>query len=484
MSQYLSQTLSQQLRMEQRLTPRLIQSMQVLQKPVADLEAYVEDMLESNAALDLAEPQAPEEDGADPPQPHDEANGSEPSRFARLDRFSRQHNLDWLDGGPRKPRRSWDGEPDAKLGAMANAPDHSESLQEYLLNQWALLDLDDEARRAGQAIINKLDPDGYLRVPLEQMARDARPPLSTAALEQALPLVQRLEPAGIAARDIKECLLLQLKALPGDNRIERELVESHLEDITQNRLPQIARETKYSVGEINEAIKAMRSTLYLHPGYLIGDRSAPPIRPDVIVDYSDVGGGLEVRLARGNSPHLKIREDVAALAKSKEDGETREFAKRHLEEAAALIDAIEFRKGRLLEVTRSIVEKQRDFFDEGPSALRVLRMGEMADELHCDASTISRTVADKYLQTPRGIYPLRYFFTGGTEKDLGESVGWDRIKNRVRELIESEDPKNPLQDDMIASRLAAEGIDISRRTIAKYRQQNGLPSARHRRRFD
>jgi RNA polymerase sigma-54 factor len=227
----------------------------------------------------------------------------------------------------------------------------------------------------------------------------------------------------------------------------------------------------------------MRSTLHLHPGHLIGDRGAPPVRPDVIVDYADQGGGLEIRLARGNSPRLRIREDVAALAKGKEPNEIREFAKKHLEEASALIDAIEFRRSRLLEVTRAIVEKQRDFFDEGPSGLKVLKMSALAEEMSCDPSTISRTVADKYVQTPRGIYPLRYFFTGGTENEAGETVGWDHIKTRVRELIESEDPDHPLHDDLIAARLAAEGIDISRRTVAKYRQQMDIPAARQRQRF-
>jgi RNA polymerase sigma-54 factor len=228
----------------------------------------------------------------------------------------------------------------------------------------------------------------------------------------------------------------------------------------------------------------MRSSLCLHPGYLVGNRTLPPIRPDVIVQYSETGGGLTVRLTRGNTPHLRVRDDVASLAKSKENGkETREFARKHIEEAAALIDAVNFRRQRLLEVTRAIAEKQRDFFDVGPSGLKVLRMSDLATELGCDPSTVSRTVADKYLQTPRGIFPLRYFFTGGTETEDGETVGWDRVKSRVHELVDVEDRKSPLKDDQIAALLMKEGIDISRRTVAKYRQQLNIPAARQRRQF-
>jgi len=148
-----------------------------------------------------------------------------------------------------------------------------------------------------------------------------------------------------------------------------------------------------------------------------------------------------------------------------------------------LIDAVTFRRSRLLEVSQAIVEKQREFFDVGPEGLTIFRMSDLAVELGCDPSTVSRTVADKYMQTPRGILPLRYFFTGGTETEDGESMGWDRVKVRVRELVEAEDRKHPLNDDRIAALLKEEGIEISRRTVAKYRQQLSIPNARQRREY-
>jgi RNA polymerase sigma-54 factor len=303
-------------------------------------------------------------------------------------------------------------------------------------------------------------------------------------LETALNELHGLEPRGIGARDIVECLLLQLEAMPGDNQVERTLIRDHLADITHNRLPAVAKATGYSLGEINEAIAVIGSTLHLHPGYLVGDRSVPRIRPDVIVEYAGTGGDLTVRLARGNMPQLRLNDTVAALAKSKENGKsTRDFARQQVEAASVIIDAVNFRQSRLLEVAGSIVEKQREFFNVGPEGLKICRMSDLALELECDPSTISRTVAEKYMQTPRGMYPLRYFFTGGTESQDGESMGWDRVKTRVRELVDAEDRIKPLNDEQIVALLDKEGINISRRTVAKYRQQLDIPTARQRKQF-
>lgn len=475
------------MRLEQKLTPQLIQSMAILQKSVTDLEAHVADALESNAALEVAEPEADDAKNESPESGASaEAQGERDSpAFARLDRYGGDYHLDFNDRPPSRAQRlsSSDGR-DAKMGAMANTAGREAGLHEHLLAQWALIDFTEDVRRAGEALITALDPDGYLRVRLEEVAAGQRRPVTVETLEQALIEIHKLEPAGIGARDLVECLLLQLDALSGDNRLERTLIEHHLDDITHNRLPAVAKATGYSIGEINEAMKAMRSTLCLHPGYLVGDRSVPVIRPDVLVDYADTGGGLNIRLARGNMPKLRIRDEVVAMAKTKSDGkDSRDFARKHVEEASALIDALKFRRERLIEVARAVAERQRDFFDVGPEGLKILRMSDLALELGCDPSTISRTVADKYMQTPRGIYPLRYFFTGGPETEDGESVGWDRIKTRVRELIDAEDKKAPLNDDRIAALLKREGIEISRRTVAKYRQQMDIPAARQRRAY-
>lgn len=474
--------MNQQMRLEQKLTPRLIQSMAILQKPVADLEAHVAEALETNAALEVV--------GDDVPQTEDNEASDRESKipksaeeygFARAERYRREFDSD--ESGFR-PRAASSDEIDPKLAAMANTEGRPESLQEHLLGQWSLLDMDDATRHAGETIINRLDPDGYLRADLNEVAATARPPVEPRIAEDALTLIHDLDPPGIGARTTVECLLLQLDRLPGDNNVERTLITQHLDDIAHNRLPQIAKVTGYGVGEIIEAIRVMRSKLVLHPGYLISKEGAPPVRPDVIIEFALTGSDLIVRLARGNAPELRIRGDVAALAKSSDKPlEVREFARKHVEEASALIDAVQFRRRRVLQVAEAIVQHQREFFDSGPSGLKTLKMSDLAPELKCDPSTISRAVADKYMQTPWGIYPMRYFFTGGTETEEGESIGWDRIKSRVKEVVEGEDKDRPLSDDQIATMLAKEGLDISRRTVAKYRQQLDIPAAKQRKSF-
>lgn len=478
------------MRLEQRLTPQLIQSMAILQKPVADLEAFVNEALESNPALERAENVADESTAVveRPAGTTERPAGADAEGFARLDRY--HHSYDFDDDGAMRARRvTGSGERDAKMEAMANTAGREGGLHEYLTDQWMMLELAPETRRAGEVIINQITPEGYFTGRLEDLAADARPPVPFAALERAYEQVRRLDPAGIGARDTVDCLLMQIDRLPGDNRIERTLVEHHLQDIAQNRLPFVAKATGFSLGEISDAIRVLRSTLTLHPGHLVGDRSVPTVRPDVIVDYADTGGGLTVALARGNAPKLKVSDHMLALTQGKADGKAggktlRDYARKHVEEASTIIDALQFRQSRLLEVSKAIVERQREFFEIGPQGLRVLRMADLAAELNCDPSTISRAVAEKYMQTPRGVYPLRYFFTGGLETADGQSAGWDRVKNRVKEIVEQEDKKTPLSDDAIAEMLEKEGFEIKRRTVAKYRQQHGIGSTRQRRVFE
>jgi RNA polymerase sigma-54 factor len=303
-------------------------------------------------------------------------------------------------------------------------------------------------------------------------------------MEEALSWVQSLEPAGIAARDEKECLVNQIYALDGDHELERILVEQHLEDIQKNRYPAIAKATSRNIEEIKHAIKNI-SRLTLHPGYLVVERNVPVITPDVLVEYSEDEGDYTVRLTRGNSPRLRISDTYRKmLSDQKNDKDAREFIRKNLEAAGALIDAIEYRRNRLLEVSREVIQRQRDFLEMGPAGMKVLRMSELAEKFGCDPSTISRTVADKYMQTPRGIFPLRIFFTGGTETtDTGEATSWDSVKARVQQIIVEENKSDPMSDEAIADQLQKEGLDVSRRTIAKYRQQLNIPAARQRKEF-
>jgi RNA polymerase sigma-54 factor len=302
-------------------------------------------------------------------------------------------------------------------------------------------------------------------------------------MEAALAGVQQLEPPGLAARSLQECLVLQLAALPGDNDLERRIIEEHFENLQKNRLPAIARGLGVDLDDVNGAIEVI-SQLAMHPGEGVLERAAPPIVPDVLVDQDDDSDRYVARLARESFRELRISPEFReALERARGDKKTREFIKEKIEAANAIIDAVRFRKQRLLEVAQAVVDAQRDFLDRGEQHMKVLRMSELAERFDCDPSTISRTVDQKWIQTPRGIYPLRKFFTGGTESGNGDVLGWDSIKAKVQEIIASEDKSSPLNDDLIVTKLKTEGIEIKRRTVAKYRSQLDIPSARQRRQY-
>lgn len=490
MSQILSQVPRQVMSQQMRLTPQLIQAMDILQLNALALESRIDQELDGNPALEYA----PDADDAGDVAGDDPAalNGEHAAavdsdgalgEFERLDRLVEEY--DWLDdeyrGGVSAARLDELGE--SKLDAMAAVAARPASLQEHLLEQWAFADVDDRTRDAGRRIIEALDQHGRLTTPLPDVLAEMVPAPGTAESLAALRAVQQLEPRGVGARSLQECLLLQLDMLPGDNTLERRILMEHFDDLQRNRIPQIAKALRVEVDEIKDAI-AVIGTLSMHPAAEVVSSSAPTIVPDLIVEHDEVRDAYEVRLARANSRELRISPEFRELLeRSRGDPRAREFVKQKIDAAAAIIDAVQFRRDRLLQVGKAVVEAQREFLDRGPTHLRVLRMSELAERFGCDPSTISRTVDEKTMLTPRGAFPLRSFFTGGAETDDGEALGWASIRAKVQEIIDGEDKGAPLNDDEIVERLQREGVEIKRRTIAKYRAQLNIPSARQRRRF-
>lgn len=513
--QHLSMMPSQQMRLEQRLTPQLIQSMEILQLPLLALEARVREELEQNPVLEEAEQAAPEEPKpAQEDLPASAESLHEAKSFERLEQMSRDLEFDPGDlafgrGGPAPS-----GERDAKMDAMANTASRGQSLKEQLLAEWALVEADESLRKAGEAIIDWMDEDGYLRFEdehrprggsgdyfetppliirrtpeegrrlLEEIAYSHTPPLDVAVVERALTEVQTMEPAGIAARDLTECLLIQLARREQVDPVCEAIVREHLVSLAKNQFPQVAKAMGTSIEEIKAALRII-GKLHHHPGLLIDQADVPTINPDIIVDYADDGDSYTVRPARGSSPRLQISHRYREMLQDKTlDKEAREFIRKRIESAGAIIDAIAYRRQRLLQVAEIVVDRQREFFDFGPQFLKPMRMSDLAEELHCDPSTISRTVDGKYLQCPRGIFPLRQFFTGGTRDADGEEVSWNSLRAKVKEIIDGEDKRNPLKDEEIMRKFNdLTGTPISRRTVAKYRAQLGIPSNRERRAY-
>jgi RNA polymerase sigma-54 factor len=491
MSQLLSQIPRHALQQQQRLTPQLIQAMDILQLNALALESRIAQEIDSNPALEVV----PGEDEVGPAGEAEtlSAPGSGPldgqnveaRAFERLDSLVREYDVFEDDSGytGTRSRARAAEEGDIKMEAMANTAARPLSLQEHLLAQLSLLEIDEETRRLCAVIIDNLDERGWLSQPLDELLAQISPPAGRERLEDALARVQQLEPAGVGARDLQECLVLQLEARPYDTSLERRIIEEHFADLQKNRLPQIARALGVDLEEVKAALVEI-GRLAPHPGLDVSGRSAPPVVPDVIVDYVPEGDGYDVRLTRGNLRELRISEEFReAMEKSRDNKPARDFIRQKIEAASAIIDAVRYRRERLLEVARAVVEAQRDFLDRGEQHLKVLRMSDLAARFGCDPSTISRTVDEKWIQTPRGIYPLRRFFTGGMESEGGEVLGWDSIKAKVHQIVEHEDKSQPLSDDEIVEKLAAQGIEIKRRTVAKYRAQLGIPTARQRKKY-
>lgn len=497
----LSQTIGVRQDMRQLLTPRMIQSMEILQLPLTALEERIEQELQSNPVLEMdeADPEsAPVIDEAANDDSESKAlvvkeNSDQSEDFERLARISEYlENEEFSTNQSLSSFRvsSYDGERDKKLDAMNNTAARGINLAEYLLGQWAFIEAAPEVKAAGRVLINYIDEEGYLRTEFEQISKDAKEHPTVEHMQRALRLLQTLEPAGVGARNLKECLLIQLDALEMDDDedeldfdLERKLITEHLKDLEMNRYPQIARKIGRDIEDIKNAVKRL-SRLHPHPGKLIGGQDSPGITPDATIYLDEDSGKYEIEMARDPTSNLSISGLYRKMLKERTcDKKTREFLTNNVRNARWLIESIEQRKSTIQRVIRVVVDAQKDFFDKGPEFLKPLPMILVADQLGIHVATVSRAVSEKWIQTPRGIYPLRRFFSGGTTNAEGEDMSWDAVKEKLKTIIENEDKQNPLNDDEIVIKLKEQGIDLARRTVAKYRKILDIPTARQRREY-
>ena len=498
------------------LAPRLIQSMEILQLSGMALEERIEQELASNPTLELKEPG--DEDGAEIAEAHaeadvrdskegereltvgdDKADPNHTDDFERLTNISEEYGEAWdsnaYEGESYKPARET-GERDAKMDAMANTAARGESLTDQLLADWHLIEMSPQLRAAGEYLIGFIDADGYLRVDQQTLLEQAPASVDAKLFDEALKVIQQnLEPVGVGARDLRECLLIQIDArLRADEdpedpvdvdelELERLLVSDYLKDIEANRLPKIAKETEHDIEEIKGAITGLRK-YHPHPGRTVVEDNQRTIIPDAIIDFDEDQDRYVARLRNDRLPALRISSVSEKMAKDKTlDRKTRDFVKNNINTATWLIEAIQQRHGTLLRVINVVIDAQREFFDFGPQHLKPLPMTMVADQLGIHVATVSRAVSEKYIQTPRGIFPLRMFFSGGTETEGGESMSWQAVQAKLQEIIEGEDKANPLNDDELVDKLKEKGIEIARRTVAKYRKQLNIAPARQRKEY-
>ncbi|MBM4078493.1 MAG: RNA polymerase factor sigma-54 [Planctomycetes bacterium] len=472
-------TLQPRLEQRMKLAPQIIQSIEILQLPTLALQERVQQELEENPVLELKqEAEEPEKEGeAEPETPAEDHEGEDPE-YEKIENMAD----DWRDyfSQTSERRRSSD-EGDEKLEALQNTAARPITLQDYLVGQLSMLEMPENVRETAEFIVHNLDNNGYLLAPLDELVTSMDNPVPMTLAEEALKAVQSLEPRGVGARDLKECLMLQLSEKDPHYALAKALIVNHLEDIEQNRFPAIVSKTGQSLDAIKEAVEFIKA-LHPKPGVLFGEEPSPYVVPDVIVQEMD--DKYEVIVEERNLPSLYISPYYRQLLSQEKAGSpAREFIQKKIESARWLIDAIEQRRNTLYKVACKIVEIQKDFMEHGISRLKPLKMQEVADEVGMHVSTVSRAIARKYVQTPQGVYDLKYFFTGGTTSAEGDEVSWGHIKQKLLGIVQNEDKSKPLSDDEIAAKFKEQGLDVARRTVTKYRQALKIPSSRRRRQY-
>jgi len=489
-------SLGQDLRLVQKqvLAPRMIQSMEILQLPILALEERIEQEMEENPVLEIVE-EEPEAAGEDTEFAEDHLSPDAPTEEERelvIDEsnsneqdFERLLQMDeeWPDHFEERAhasRSEIEESGERKLDAMANMVARPQSLLDYLHDQLGWFEIDPALRAMADRIIYNLDVNGYLQGRLEDLLGPDATPEDLALAKRALSLVQKLDPPGIGARDLRECLLLQLTpGMPYHEQLHT-LISNHLEDLEHNRLPVISRKTGYSIELIQEVLGELRK-LSPKPGADFNTATAPSVTPDVFVEQ-DENGKYTVRLEDGHTPSLFISPYYRKLLQEAgTNEETREYIKRKVNSAQWLIDSIQQRRATLTKVAQAIVDHQKEFLDKGPEAIEPLKMQQIADKVGVHVTTVSRAVDEKWIQTPRGIFPLKRFFCGGTTSADGEEVAWDAVRLKLQEIVDAEDKQHPLSDDQLVVKLAEHGLTVARRTVTKYRKAMGILSSRQRR---
>ena len=406
-------------------------------------------------------------------------NEEAPPEAPKSDQEDREVNWDdyWPDSydTPNAPRID---DPDAEF--YERVPVTVKSLGDHLLDQLRLTERPEEDLVLGEYLIGSIDENGYLQTSVDEVAETTG--LPPEKVEEILALLQSLEPPGVGARNLQECLWIQLVQRKMEDTLAARIVQEQFDNLLNRRFSEIARHFKVPV-ETVQAAGDVIATLDPRPGQAIAVEETKYVIPDLIVER--VGEDYVVTLNDRNVPRLRISSAYADTMRKKEAGneEARAFIKDKLSAAKWLIGTIEQRRKTMIKVMRRIVEEQRDFFEKGVQGMRPLTLQQIANQIGMHESTVSRVTTQKYVQTPRGVYELKYFFSSGLQTEDGDDVSAKAAKEKISALVADEDKKDPLSDQRIAELLQEQGLKIARRTVAKYREALRILPARARRRY-
>ncbi len=482
-----------QLRQELKINPRLYQAMDLLYMPLLDLQQHLKQELLNNPFLEMAELDEEEEQETEGETEVEAEGAQEPEKQA-------SDEIDWeeilLDGFDAGGRREEHEEREYYEPVTVDTRD----LSDHLRDQITLLDLNPRQVVLAEEFIGNIDDDGYIKASMEAIVNGVNDMVRHAAEElerdddaEDLPLytmpeaddmlrtIQNLDPPGVGARDLRECLMLQLQEGGLEHSVPYRLVRDCFDELINHRWSEISKRFGISPTDVQKAADEIQK-LDPKPGIKHSDLSDNYITPDLIVEKID--GRYHVFLNDANLPRLKLSKTYQDIARDKKkfDGESKEFISNKLNSANWMIQAIEQRRQTMLKVMNYIVERQREFFEKGVQFLKPLTLREVAEVINMHESTVSRVTNEKYVQTPRGVLPLKFFFSSGLSTTGGEDVSARGIKAQIEKLVSDEDAKHPLTDQAIVNILTQNGVQIARRTVAKYRDQLGVLSARMRKR--
>jgi RNA polymerase sigma-54 factor len=479
-----------QLKQELKINPRLYQAMDLLYMPLLDLQQHLKQELLNNPFLDMIEPDEEDEEEGETPQ-------EETTQETEAEK-EEKGEIDWeeilLDGFDAGGRREEHEEREYYEPVTVDSRD----LSDHLRDQVTLLDLNGRQMFLAEEFIGNINEDGYLACALERIVEGANeevrkaaeeterevtdlPVYAMAEAEEMLGIIQSLDPPGVGARDLRECLMLQLREAGLEHSVPFRLVRDCFDELIAHRWSEISKRFGISPADVQKAADEI-AKLDPKPGLVYSDASDNYIIPDLIVDKID--GKYHVFLNDANLPRLKLSKAYQEIARDKKkfDGENKEFISNKLNSANWMIQAIEQRRQTMLKVMNYIVERQREFFEKGVQYLKPLTLREVAEVISMHESTVSRVTNEKFVQTPRGVLPLKFFFSSGLSTTAGEDVSARGIKAQIQKLVADENPKHPLTDQAIVNILKETGVQIARRTVAKYRDQLGVLSARMRKR--
>ena len=463
----LSQT--QNLSQQQVLAPQLQQSLQILQVPMLELRGLIQAELEGNPTIEIEDIELKIEDKS-------RENEEFKEEFERLTKLDEEWR-DYMAQSASYARRST--EEDERRQFFFDSLTEEQTLQQHLFEQLRGTDLSKADIQLGELLIGNIDDSGFLTTTPEEVASNTG--LEVEDLNRVLELVQTFHPVGVGARDLRECLIIQLRRLGKEGALEWKIVSNHLEDLGKKRYPEIARRCGTNVECVQRAANFI-ATLDPKPGQIFAPDPNHYVLPDVTVEK--IGGRWVISLNGDQIPHLRISntyKDLMAQDTNKE--EVRDYIREKIRSGKFLIKSIHQRQQTISNIAHEIVARQKEFLEQGPSGLKPMTMVQIADVVGVHETTVSRAISGKYMATPHGVFEMKYFFTPGYQTAGGESMSNTSVKGVIAELVGKENQLNPLSDKEIVELLEKKGIPIARRTVAKYRNELNILPSNMRKRF-